>query len=179
MFEVKNVVPLKDRIVIGTFGSPYGVKGWMKFKSRTQDPEAFLAYEPWFIEARPDYLILEDSQKTPKGFLIKLVGVDSPEDARAFSGKLLMTDINALPDLMEQDFYWKDLVGLQVILESGDVLGILDAMIETGANDVMSVQPCPNSIDQQIRLIPYLWKTVVKEVNLSEKWIKLDWDASF
>ena len=84
-----------------------------------------------------------------------------------------------MPDLEEGELYWFQLEGLSVKNSSGETLGKIAHMLETGANDVMVVDPTDDSIDKQQRLIPYLEGDVVKEVDQEIGVVTVDWDSDY
>jgi 16S rRNA processing protein RimM len=84
-----------------------------------------------------------------------------------------------MPDLEEGEFYWFQLEGLSVENSSGETLGKIAQILETGANDVMVVDPTDDSIDKQQRLIPYLEGNVVKEVDQEIGVVIVDWDSDY
>ena len=69
-------------------------------------------------------------------------------------------------------------MGLKVIA-SEQLLGAVDHMIETGANDVMVVRRCEGSLDDRERLIPYLPGDFVQDIDLQSGTITVDWDPEF
>ncbi len=71
------------------------------------------------------------------------------------------------------EYYWSDLVGLQVITRDGLVLGVVDHLFETGANDVMVVK------GEQEYLVPFIQEQVVESVDLESRIIRVDWDPDF
>jgi 16S rRNA processing protein RimM len=82
---------------------------------------------------------------------------------------------------MSTDFYWHQLVGLQVFSQEQDVeqrLGVVESLLETGANDVLVVKGDRDSIDREERLIPYSDEFVLK-VNLPNHRIDVVWDPKF
>ena len=85
-----------------------------------------------------------------------------------------------LPKLPSEDFYWHELEGLTVINDSLEhqVLGVVDGLIETGANDVLIVKGNLDSMDLEERLIPYL-DEFVKRIDLSKREIFVNWDPDF
>ena len=106
--------------------------------------------------------------------VIKLEGCNDRNQAEALVGAKIAVYRNQLPQLEGPGhFYWADLKGLQVVNTAGVELGVVDYLLETGANDVLVVK------GDQERLIPYLWKQVVQDVDLSAKRILVDWDADF
>jgi 16S rRNA processing protein RimM len=83
-----------------------------------------------------------------------------------------------LPDLTEDEYYWYQLQGLSVIDQLGQLLGTIDHLLETGANDVMVVKPCQGSLDDRERLLPYTAQCVLA-VDLDAGEMRVEWDADF
>ena len=87
-----------------------------------------------------------------------------------------------MPELGEGEYYWRQLEGLKVVVrgDAGEqLLGRVDHLLETGANDVLAVVPCEGSIDQRERLVPWLPERVVMNVDLDAGVIRVDWDPAF
>ena len=78
-----------------------------------------------------------------------------------------------LPELPQGEYYWTDLIGLDVRLEDGRRLGTIDNMLATGANDVMVVR------GERERLIPFVPGQYVKEVDLAGGCVTVDWGPDF
>ena len=74
--------------------------------------------------------------------------------------------------LAADDFYWHDLIGCEVVNEQDVKLGKVKKIMETGANDVLVLNP-------DNRLLPYVWKQVIKSVNVEHKLIKVDWPEDY
>ena len=68
--------------------------------------------------------------------------------------------------------------GLKVIDQQGQLLGKIDHLLETGANDVMVVKPCIGSLDDRERLLPYIEQCVLS-IDLAAGEMRVDWDADF
>ena len=111
--------------------------------------------------------------------MAKLAGVDDREIARQYCGMDIAIEKSLLPELGDGDFYWSQLEKLDVLTESGEKLGKVSHLIATGSNDVLVVKGNADSIDRKERLIPYLPDQVVKEINLEEGTIRVDWDPEF
>jgi 16S rRNA processing protein RimM len=82
-----------------------------------------------------------------------------------------------LPAAKPGEFYWLDLIGLQVINQQGVELGVVDHLMETGANDVLVVRDKKQANKEQ--LVPFVIDKFVKSVDLENKTILVDWDADF
>ena len=105
-------------------------------------------------------------------FVFKIAGIDSPEEARQFTNEHIGIFRSELPDLPEGEYYHFDLIGLKVTNLFHQDLGVIDHVIVTGANDVLSLKD--GSSEQ---LIPYTPQTI-KEVNLANKTMLVDWDTN-
>lgn len=112
-------------------------------------------------------------KKNGKLIVAKLKGIDDKESAQTFIGKNIEIESQQLADLNDQQFYWRDLVGLNVSNKEGVDFGTLKNMLETGANDVMIVQG-RNKGDRE-RLIPFIIGNTVTEVSLENKTVLVDW----
>lgn len=161
-------------VVVGSFGSSYGVNGWIKINSATSPDNAILDYLPWQIETPNGWqpLNIIDSQLQHKQVLVLVEGYDSPEAVTQLAGRRISVLREQLPEPDENEIYWTDLEGLTVKTEQGTVLGTIDHLIETGSNDVMVVE------GEKRHLIPYNKATVIK-VNLEQKEVTVDWDPEF
>ncbi len=161
--------------------SPFGVKGWLKLFSHTQPIENIASYDPlWFKQGdRWQPISLEQVQRHGKGLVVKIKGCDNRDQTPAYIGCDLAIKREQLPALDEDDYYWSQLEGLKVVTLKGDFLGTVDHLFETGSNDVLVVNPAAGSIDQQERLLPYVWEEVIKRVDLQNGEMTVDWDKDF
>lgn len=85
---------------------------------------------------------------------------------------------NLFPELTDGEYYWYQLQGLKVTNLEGQLLGKIVDLMETGSNDVMEVKPCPGSLDDRDRLLPYTEQCVLS-IDLAAGEMKVDWDADF
>jgi 16S rRNA processing protein RimM len=107
------------------------------------------------------------------------VGYDDPDDAKSLAGLELAVKVEHLPDLEPEEFYWHELTGMRVETAKGQWLGNVAKLLETGANDVLVVEPCKGSVDGRERLIPYLPERVVLKVSREDKCITVDWEPDY
>lgn len=162
-------------IVVGRFGGPHGVRGGVWVFSETRPKENILDYPHLFRKQGTEWIPLkaESTQLQAKGIIFKVVGIDDRTAAEQLKGREIAVERAAMPDLAEGDFYWADLVGLQVETTTGVVLGRVDHLIETGANDVLVVE------GERQRLIPFVLEQFVLRVDQVEKKVVVDWDPDF
>lgn len=171
-----------DLITLGKITSVYGVRGWVKVYSFTDPMDQILDYERWVLRRDGvDRIMTVDRGKSHgKGMIAHLQGVDDREGAEALAGYEILIQRSELPDLPAGEYYWWQLEGLKVITITGVSLGEVDHLISAGkANDVLVVNSTDPADTQSERLIPYLWDEVIKEVNLEQECITVDWDPEF
>ena len=158
--------------VVGVFG----VQGWVKIHSYTQPHTNLIRYRPWILvggaESCPDRTLL-DARVHGKQVIALFDGCLDPSSARPFVGNTIMVPRLALPSLETEEYYWADLVGLQVFTSHGVELGSVIQLFETGANDVLVVR------GDRERLIPYLPGRVVQQVDLAANRLVIEWDPEF
>lgn len=162
-----------DYIVVGKVGATYGIKGWLKILSYTDQVANILDFNPWYIESSAGWqpFEIEQGQEHGKGIIAKLAGFHNPEQARLLSGKTIAILRSQLPKLAKGEYYWSDLKGLTVIDQHGKTLGKVIYLIATGSNDVLVVK---GEIEQAI---PYLLGKVVTDVNLTKGEIHVNWEG--
>lgn len=183
MSERANVQPADDHVVLGKLTSPYGVKGWLKVYSYTGPMEGIIDYPEWVLrrgESLERRRLLQ-GRRHGKGLVAQLAGCDSREAAEALAGAEILLPKVELPALEADELYWHQLEGLRVVTREGSVLGRVDHLFETGANDVMVVKGslAADAIDARERLLPFLPEEVILEVDLAKGVMTVDWDPDF
>jgi 16S rRNA processing protein RimM len=168
-------------VTLGRIGKSHGTKGWLRLISFTDPVTNIAEYRHFIACLRDRQETLEMDQCRPQGSVLiaHFLGYDDPESAQALVGAELQVAVSELPVLDENQYYWHQLIGLRVVNCHGEVLGKVAALMETGANDVLVVHPDSTSIDAHERLIPYLRDSVVKEVDLEEGRLVVDWSADY
>lgn len=169
-----------DLIVIGKIVSVHGVRGEVKVYSFTDPIENLLQYTRWTLrhEGLVKQVEMTRGRSQNKVLVAKLKGLDDREEARLLAGYEICIARSLLPDLTDGDYYWYQLEGLQVINGEGQVLGTVDHLLETGANDVMVVKPSAGSLDDRERLLPYT-DDCVQAIDLDAGIMRVEWDADF
>lgn len=168
--------------VVGKLGSTYGIRGWLRIYSSTEQAESIFDYQPWFLKIKGEWLPteLENWRHHNHEIIVKLKGVDDREAAQILANVEIGVDLSVFPELEEGDYYWHDLIGCSVVNLEGYTMGTVTEMMETGSNDVLVVKAnTKDAFGKQERLIPFLYEQVVKRVDLTTKTIEVDWDAGF
>lgn len=170
-----------DYVTLGKLGAPYGVEGWIRLISYTEPAENVLTYRNVRVRLDGRHMDLEIARGRPQGkhFIILIRGCSDRDEVRRYTGCDIQVEKAQLPQLDENQFYWHQLSGMQVINLQDQELGRVDHLMETGANDVLVVKPTPGSIDENQRLIPYAWERIVKQVDPDLNRITVDWPGDY
>lgn len=162
-------------IHIGKITGLFGVKGWVKVFSYTEPRENILDYSPWLLKKGERSRLAEvaEGKRHGKAIVAHLEGVDDRDAAGELGGYDIYIAYDQLPAARENEYYWTDLVGLQVITVTGRQLGVVDHLLRTGANDVLVV------MGDRERLIPFLQGRTVTGIDLEAGVMTVDWDPDF
>lgn len=175
---------ISDTVELGKIVGVWGVKGWVKLHSYTRERADIALYKDWLLtdgRQTPETFKVTECRVQGQGVVAKLEGIDDRNQAELLIGRKILVAQQDLPALPEGEFYWSQLIGLDVVGKGGDRIGTLDSIIETGANDVLVVKQVATTDEQSERpdvLIPYL-SEVVLEVDLQEKTMLVDWDPAY
>lgn len=167
-------------IKIGQLKKPYGIKGWLWVFSHTDEREAIFDMQPWWIKTAVGMkpLTVTNWRQQGSGLVAQFEQVPDRNIAETMNGVTIWVSQDCLPSAGDDEYYWSDLLGLQVINEQDDYLGDIAELFETGAHDVMRVVSTDDSIDAQERLIPWHKQTVLA-VDLANKTVRVDWQSDY
>ncbi len=140
-----------DAICVGAVAGAHGVRGGVRIKPFTQDPEAVGAYGMVRDESGARRFEIQLIGKAKGVVLAKLSGVETREAAEALKGMRLYVDRATLPPSDRDEFYHTDLIGLAVELADGGSLGIVHALHDFGAGDLLEVK----TSDGKLILLPF------------------------
>ncbi|WXU00446.1 MAG: Ribosome maturation factor RimM [Catillopecten margaritatus gill symbiont] len=162
------------RLLVGTINGLFGVQGWVKIFSHTEPRKNILTYKPWYIEVGGRWQTLEftNGREQGKTIVAKIKDIDDREQARELIGIDVYIEKSQLPKLEKGEYYWEDLIGLEVIGQSGFAFGKVENLMDTGANHVIVVR------GEKEHWIPYI-KPFLIETNLEKQQILVDWDENF
>ena len=163
-----------SHILVGHIQGVFGIKGWLKIFSHCRPKEQILDYINWELRAPKgaETFELQEGKVHGVGIIAKLKHIDDRTHAETLKGAEIWVAKTTLSDLAEDEYYWYELEGLQVSNLQGETLGQVLRLMETGANDVLVVK---NETEKQEILIPYIKEQVIKQVDLSNRVITVDW----
>jgi 16S rRNA processing protein RimM len=161
-------------IIVGRISGLFGVRGEVRVFDFSRCRGDILNYDPWLLKHRVGWreISVREGRIHKDTVVVQLEGWQDREAARELIGSEIAIRPEQLAKLDNGEYYWHQLEGLTVVNAAGDVLGIVDRVIETGANDVLVVR------DKREQLIPYTSNTII-EVDLSTGRIQVDWELDF
>lgn len=175
------VPPAADELIkIATLKKPYGIKGWLWVFSETANRADVFGMSPWWMKTATGFkpLTVKDWREQGSGLVASFVEITDRNVAETMNGTTVWVHKDSLPKLDDDEYYWSDLVGLSVINEAGENLGVIKEMFETGAHEIISVKATKDSIDGEDRLIPWHKETVLS-VDLANKTMLVAWGADY
>ena len=129
-----------DPVLLGIVGGAHGIKGEVRVKSFTEDPEDLGAYGPLFDASGRRYTV--QSARVQKNVVVaRFAEVKDRNAAERLNGTELFVDRAALPEEGEGEFYQADLVGLVARLTDGTVIGEVVAFHDFGGGDLLEIAP--------------------------------------
>ena len=163
-------------VVMGRVAAAHGIQGWLKIQPYTAEQDGLLDYSTWWIgNEKQGWRELDVLKSTLQGksVLAQLMGCHDRNTAETYKGQLIAVPRSRLPSPDEDEYYWSDLLGLEVVNLTGEKLGKVSSLIETGANEVLCVRGAEKEI-----LIPFIAQ-VIDKVDLDGQTIRVDWQADY
>lgn len=153
---------------------PFGVLGWIKIHPYTQTPDTLLKYATWWLGSADGWEAhkVVSAKMHGNALVASLEGVTERNGALALKGREVALPRSELPQAAKNEYYWHDLIGLDVFTKKGETLGKVTRLLETGANDVLVVN------GDRERLIPFV-AAVVLDVALADGRITVDWEPDY
>jgi 16S rRNA processing protein RimM len=163
-------------VVVGKIVGLSGVQGWVKLESYTEPRMRIFAYQPWSLQKDGEGREISGAhgREQGKGMIATLPGVTNRDTAADLVGSEIRVARSALPKPKRGEYYWTDLEGMDVVALDGTALGRVSHLFSTGANDVLVARD-----GDRERLIPFVPKQFVREVDLDTGRITVDWDPEF
>lgn len=168
---------------MGRVAAPFGIKGWVKLLTFTESPDSLDAYATWLVasakgsKAGWEEVELEDFAVNVKAVVAKFKGCNDRTAAEKFAKRDVAIPRESLGDAPEGEVYWLDLIGSEVVNPAGEKFGIVDTLMQTGANDVLVVKNVVGNISEEI-LIPFVDDVIVKVDRLA-KTVTVEWEKSW
>jgi 16S rRNA processing protein RimM len=163
-------------VIMGRVAGAQGIQGWIKVQPYTAEPDSLLDYRSWWLgDEKQGWRELDvlKSSLHGRGLIAQLMGCHDRNTAEKYKGLLIAIPRSRLPEPAEDEYYWADLIGLEVRNLGDERLGVVDSLQDTGANQVLCVAGEKGEI-----LIPFI-ASAIKQVDLADKVIRVDWQADY
>lgn len=177
-----------DAVELGFIADAYGLKGWVKIVPHAngkQGGDALLNVKRWWLVKGRDYKSARclQSKVHADTIVARFAGCDDRDTALTLKGHTVNIARSDFPKLdSEDEFYWVDLIGLDVESEAGVALGRVADLIDNGAHSILRIEyPSTDKDGKPVtgeRLIPFVG-VYVKTVDRAAKRIVVDWDADY
>ena len=186
-----------DAVEVGRIVGAWGLKGWIKVQPFASDPQALFSSRRWFIKppeegavkrpvapntaaasALPTLLKVTEAKDHGDVVVALVQDVADRDRAEALRGVRVFVARSSFPTPDPDEFYWVDLIGLDVVNREGERLGTVAGLIDTGPHSVLRVAPAPGASETDERLIPFVG-AYVDDVSLAERRITVDWGLDF
>lgn len=148
-------------IIIGA----HGVHGAVKVKSFTENPEDFSNYGPLLSEDGKILLTPKNPRPVSNAFTMRSPEIKTREQAMSLKGTQLFVPRRVLPEPEEDDFYYADLIGLEVKSTDGKRIGSVRSVHDFGAGDMLEIQPGKSAESQTSFFHPFT-KLAVPKVDI-------------
>lgn len=131
-------------MAVGIISKAHGIKGEVKVRPYFGSPADFLNYKVVFFldpgSSAPQSVNVSRCRPQATDVILHLEGLDDRTAAEGYRGLELLVDSDLLPSLPEDEYYWHDLVGLQVATDTGRRLGKVEKFFQTSGHDIMVVR---------------------------------------
>lgn len=168
-------------IVMGRVAAAQGILGWVKVKTYTEFVDSLARYPVWWLGDEQRSWInvkVENLAVHSKGLVAKFFDSNDRTTAEKYKGLLVAVPRSSLPPQSEDEYYWSDLIGLSVVNLAGESLGVIDNLLDTGANQVLCVKNGLTKGNRGEVLIPFI-ASAIKKVDLAGKIVQVDWSTDW
>jgi 16S rRNA processing protein RimM len=186
-----------DAVEVGRILDAWGIKGWFKVLPHSASPEALFSSKRWFLlpperSAKPrrateaaallDWtapLLLRVKEAKDHSDSVVANSADIPDRnaAESLKGARIFVPRSSFPTPEDGEFYWVDLIGLQVVNREGVVLGEVRDLLSTGPQTVLVLQAEEGGKAVE-RMIPFV-SVYVDKVDTQARCITVDWQADY
>jgi 16S rRNA processing protein RimM len=176
-----------DAVEVGRIHDAWGIKGWFKVLPHSASPEALFSSKRWFLQppekaAKPAFsgtvlLRIREAKEHADSVVATAQEVDDRDAAEALRGARIFVPRSSFPTAGDDEYYWVDLIGLQVVNREGVVLGEVRDLMATGPQTVLVVGYAQDGKPAE-RMIPFV-AAFVDQVDLPGRRITVDWQPDY
>jgi 16S rRNA processing protein RimM len=183
-----------DAVEVGRIVDAWGVKGWIKVQPFAAEPQALFSARRWFVKPPepaasrrppsgagfPPVLRVLHAKSHGDVVVAQVQGVDDRSGAESLKGARIFVSRASFPTADPDEYYWVDLIGLEVVNLQGERLGTVAGLLDTGPHSVLRLTPqgAEPGDEAAERLVPFVAAYVI-DVSLAERRIVVDWGLDY
>jgi 16S rRNA processing protein RimM len=180
-----------DAVEIGRIAEAWGIKGWFRVHSHSADPQALFFADRWFLQAPQGRYArgfdafagtvlapVGEIKPHADGLVAHIEGLTDRNAAEALKGARIFIARNDFPEPEEGEFYWVDLIGLDVVNREGLHLGVVRDLLPTGPHAVLCLEYPLADGQPGERMIPFV-SAYVDQVDRATRRITVDWQPDY
>lgn len=184
--HLERVAQPADAVEVGRIGEAWGIKGWFKVLAHSAFPEAIFSSKRWFVVpgapgqagAGPALLLrISEVKEHAGGWVACAHDIGDRNGAEALRGARVFVPRSSFPSTAVDEYYWVDLIGLEVQNREGQILGIVRELLATAAQAVLVIDHTEDGKAME-RMIPFV-AAYVDRVDLPGKRIHVDWQPDY
>lgn len=175
-----------DAVEVGRVLDAWGIKGWFKVLSHSPDPQALFSSKRWFLLpsekggqafAGCQRLAIKEAKEHSDSVVASAQGVEDRNAAEALRGARIFVARSSFPSTNIDEYYWVDLIGLEVWNRQEELLGTVHELLSTGPQTVLVLEKEENAKRVE-RMIPFV-SAYIDAVELAQRRIRVDWLADY
>lgn len=173
-----------DLIEVGYISGAYGLRGGVRVTPHSTEADALLNVKTWWLDKPALRAVKVRNAKFHSGDVTAtLVDLSDRDAAEALKGAVVRVSRADFPELSEDEYYWTDLIGMDVVNLQGEALGKVTDMMHNGAQSILRITPAadPQAAEDakaSERLVPFV-DQFVRTVDLQARLITLDWGLDY
>jgi len=172
-----------DAIEVGRIADAWGIKGWFKVLPHSAQPEALFSSKRWFLQApgaaagTAFRLAIREAKEHSDCIVASSLEVPDRNAAEALRGARVFVPRSSFPSTADDEYYWVDLIGLEVVNREGIALGAVRELLATGPQTtlVLSAEEDGKPVE---RMVPFV-SAFVDKVDLAARRITVDWQPDY
>ncbi|AVS71415.1 ribosome maturation factor RimM [Paracidovorax avenae] len=177
-----------DAVEVGRIADAWGVKGWFKVLPYSADPEALFSSKRWYLQPSEKgaksfftgtvLLPIRQAREHSDSVVAQAQGVDDRDAAEALRGARIFVPRSSFPTAAEDEYYWVDLIGLEVVNREDVALGTVRELLATGPQTTLVLSFPQEGGKEGERMIPFV-SAFVDKVDIAGRRIVVDWQPDY
>lgn len=179
-----------DAIEVGRIHDAWGVKGWLKIIPHSTQPEALFSARQWYLQPSAEGVVrfsgtrklyIREAREHGGAVVASVRDIDDRDSAEALRHARIFVPRSSFPSTASDEFYWVDLIGLDVVNREGLLLGQVAEIMSSAAQSVLVVRatpPADGGGSASEHLIPFV-SAWVDGVDVAARRIAVDWQPDY